>query len=354
MIDLSDEQRAVFRQACAFASAKHVGRPYFLYEGLAGVGKTVVLAALARRYPSAVLCSPFGKAAANLARKTGLKTYTCHSAIYRFRGRDQEGQLRFDPKVEDRAWRGRIVLLDESGVAGKRLGTDLIATGCRVIACGDPGQLPPVNDTAFFHGADATLREVHRQAWNSPIIRQAHRVRNEGIYEADGPDFRVQATCSQDDVVEADAVLCWTNATRRSLNTLKRAYLGLAGKPPQAGEPVMALRNDHRAGILNGAVYEMIEDHVPGRGIVTVVNERGNETELDEAWIEDFEAPRVDTEDSQSHPFAMGYVMTTHKAIGGEFDFVLLVDEMPHDREEWSRWAYCGITRAAKRMLVKT
>jgi exodeoxyribonuclease-5 len=229
----------------------------------------------------------------------------------------------------------------------------LLATGCRVIACGDPGQLPPVRGSRFFTAADVTLTEVRRQALDSAIIRQAHNIRNSGNYSADGPDFRVQGTCSEHDVMDADILITWTNATRRQLNHLKRAYKGLIGKPPLAGEPVMALKNDHRASVLNGSVMLLLEDYEPGSGVVRVRNERGERVKLYRSWIEDFDEPLEDTDTQRAHPFALAYACTAHKAQGSEWPSVLVVDEMPRGREEWCCWTYTAVTRASKSVLIK-
>ena len=355
MSDLAPEQQEALDLIRQFLRAPQVERPYFLLEGLAGTGKTHLLSALARERRGAMLCSPFGKAASNLSRKTGIKASTVHSAIYHFMGEDEEtNELLFAPKIGDQAWDRKVALLDEHGTCGAVLGRDLMATGCRVVACGDPGQLPPVNDKPYFSRPDYTLQKVHRQAWDSAIIRQAHAIRTGYGYRSDGPDFQVIDYATARDVVEADILATWTNATRRSLNHLKRAHLGMARSlAPRAGEPVMALRNDHAAGLLNGAVYPLEEDYEPGSSRVWVKNEYGELRCIYRGWIEDFDQPLVDNEDGQHHPFAMAYAATVHKLIGSEFDRVLLVDEYPRDREDWVKWAYTGVTRAAKQVKVK-
>ena len=348
MPELTDEQRDVFERAELFLRAPRTARPWFAYQGLAGVGKTVVLAALARAHPNALMCAFTGKAASVLSRKAGTTATTIHSAIYQFLGEDDAGEPVFEAKHDAGDWEGNIALLDESSTVSTELATDLLATGCRVVACGDPGQLPPVNGKPFFTDADAMLRTVHRQAWDSPIIRQAHAVREGRGYAADGDDFRVERHVSHEDIVASDMILCWRNATRSALNHLKRAHLGIGkGEPVRAGEPLMCLRNEHKIGILNGAVYPSLVDRRPWDPIV-VANERGREVEV-KGWIEDLEPP---SQDRKSIPFALAYCATVHKGQGSEWDSVILVDEYdrPEDREPW---LYTGITRAAKRILVQ-
>ena len=353
---LSDEQEAVADQIDAFLRARRPERTYFVYDGLAGTGKSVLLAHLATRYRGALLCAPTGKAASVLSRRTGMPANTVHSAIYNFRGEyvaeDGEKYLSFAQKIRDGDWRRKIALLDESSMVDVSLAQDLLATGCRVVATGDPGQLPPVRGTRFFDAPDATLRTVHRQAWDSAIIRQAHAMRAEGRYAADGPDFRVQRHVGRDDILAADVILCWRNATRHALNALVRAHKGLDG-PPIAGEPVVCLRNDHKVGILNGATYALLADYDAARRVARIANERDETVDVEDCRFETLDPPGDPEDARDEHPFAFGNCLTVHKYQGSEAERGILVDE--YDRHEWRReWMYTGITRFAKQALVQS
>jgi len=354
---LSDEQQGFFFDIEDFLLRQKVQRPYFVVHGLAGVGKSHLLAHVARRFPSASPCALFGKAASVLSRRIGRDADTVHSLLYRFQGEymdldSGEKYLSFAQKVDDGSWSRRRVLLDEAGVVPTDIAEDLLATGCRIVATGDPGQLPPVRGTRFFTVPDATLRTVHRQALESPIIRQAHTVRETGIYRADGEDFRVQRHVGRDDILAADVILCWRNATRHALNALARAHRGKDG-PPVAGEWIVCLRNDRHMGVLNGARYALLEDYDALRHTAKIVNERGETVTLEECRLETFDPPGDpnDPDDRDTHPIAFGDAMTVHKYIGSETDQGILVDE--YDRHEWRReFLYTGITRFAKRVLV--
>jgi len=352
--ELTAEQYAVFDQALEFLHAKRVERPFHVVEGLAGTGKSVLLAELAKAMPGSTLAAPTGKAASVLARKSGLTVSTIHSAIYNFRGEfvgdDGKRHLSFDQKIRDGAWNRRIALIDEASMVSGDLAGDLLATGCRVIATGDPGQLPPVRGTRFFNRSDAVLRTVHRQALESPILRQAHAVRAGKPYVADGPDFRVQRQVDREAILAADVILCWRNATRHALNALVRAHRGLDG-PPVAGERVVCLRNDHTLGILNGACYELLRDYDVLRRVTVLRNERGDIIDVENCRFETIDPPSDPADMRDEHPFGFGWCLTVHKYQGSETEYGILVDE--YDRHEQRKeWLYTGLTRFSKRMLV--
>lgn len=354
MIELTAEQQTIAAAIDTFVRNRRVTQPWYCYQGLAGTGKSVLLGHIARTYPDALLCAFTGKAASVIARKSGLQAQTIHSALYQCYGEHHETkELRFGRVVDDGEWTGRLVLVDEASTVNEWLARDLLRTGCKVIACGDHGQLPPVKgDSYFMRGeADAVLHEVHRQAWDSAIIRQAHYVRGGGVCHSDGDEFQIKAHISRDEIMQAGVILCYRNRTRIDLNRMVRAHKGFAGIGI-AGEPVMALQNNPDWGILNGAVYSLQENHVGGSRVVVITNERGETVAVEDAWIEDMEAPLLMPEGERSNAFAWGYVCTVHKAQGSEWDRIILVDE--YDKaEQRERWLYTGITRAAKQIIVQ-
>jgi len=355
-IELSPEQQEAKRLIDDFLDARRPSKPWFTLMGLAGTGKTTVLSQIAKARRNAVMCAYSGKAASNLARKTRLPATTIHSCIYRYIGKDTDErgneELLFMQNVRDGRWTGRIILLDECSTVDPGIGRDLVATGARIVAAGDPGQLPPIRGAQFFAAADFTLTEIRRQALDSPIIRQAHAVRSGLGYRADTDAFRVQRHVERDDIVAADVILCWRNTTRRNLNALKRAHLGLAG-PPQPGEPIMCLRNDHEMGVLNGATYEfrgIDRDERYGGLRISLVNERDECVTMRGAWFEDLDETNRRLDDSVG--FTWSYAATVHKAQGSEYPFVILVDEYSR-QDERARWLYTAVTRASERILVQ-
>jgi ATP-dependent exoDNAse (exonuclease V) alpha subunit len=348
-VTLSDEQEQAMAAIDAFVADST--QKYFVLHGLAGTGKTTLLAHVAQQYDYAALCCPTGKAASVIRRRTGLPAQTIHSYFYRLKEKikDKAGHevLVFEPI--DINLRSGLVLLDESSMISDVLANDILRTGAGVIACGDPGQLPPVKGEQFFCRADFTLREIHRQALESPIIRQAHRVREGRRYMADGDAFRVAADGTDADLLNADVVLCWTNNTRNHMNGKCRRIRGYWQSYPQPDEPLVCLKSAAQYGVFNGGIYSLLEPFRQSDTSITLdvdgtvttipnVNFRGVTSSL---------KPGVEATTS----FDFGYRMTVHKAQGSEWDSVVLIDE--YNRTDFRReWLYTGVTRAAQRILV--
>jgi len=313
-----------------------------------------LLAEIARENSRATVCAFTGKAASVLSRKIDMPVQTIHSAIMRFVGSytDEHGkeELAFKRHVTDGRWEGRVVLVDEDSQIPEDLARDLLATGARVVTCGDPGQLPPVRGRQFFSDADFELKQIHRQAWDSPIIRQAYNARNCMPYESDGEAFQVRKFIDAESILAADIILCWRNATRIELNRIKRGHLGLSGLP-QTGEPVMCLKNDHDVGVLNGAVYMLLEfGYDQGEMLIGLMNERDEYVRIRRAWFEGVNENNKGLDESTG--FAFAYAATVHKAQSDEWPMVILVDEYDRERDR-EKWLYTGITRAAKQIIMQ-
>ena len=348
---LSDEQESAASQIRNFI---HTGRPgsHFTMHGYAGSGKTTVLGTIARENPSAQLCTLAGKAADVLRRKTGAAADTIHSVFY-----DLTEITKRDDGKEDMWWRkrfdkdelyGRLVMCDEVSMVPEEMARDMLHTGCKIVAVGDPGQLPPVKGQAFFIKPNVTLQKIHRQALDSPIIRQAHRVRLGMGYQADTDDFLVVPKPSPDQVDQADVILCWRNVTRNACNGIMRRKRGFLKEHPQEGEPVLCLKNAPEDGVYNGGVYTLTRDFRDGDRTI-FVQVQGREREIERVRFEGMR-DALDYE-RENTKFTYGYALTVHKAQGSEWDNVLLMDEYSMD-EHRKEWLYTAITRAAKRIVV--
>lgn len=353
-LKLSDEQMLAVEKLIEFYETST--NPYFVMHGLAGTGKTTVLSHLAQIHPRAMLCTFTGKAASILRLKTGLDAMTIHSAFYRLKKErlTEQGktELEFLAAFKNGELSNSLLLLDECSMINEAMARDLIDTGAKIIACGDPGQLPPVEGKQFFRTPNITLKTIHRQALESPIIRQAHAVRQGKPYESDGDDFRVakHGQLSNIEKLDADIVLCWTNATKRAVNRHIRELRGFAMMPhPQAGEPVVCLRNAPDYGIFNGAIYTLREPFMEGDTSI-VLDVEGSRIRVEDVNFEGLKSGLPPKAKANTW-FDFGYALTVHKAQGSEWSNVILIDEYRR-REERKEWLYTGITRAADKLTI--
>jgi hypothetical protein len=186
---LSPEQREAAAAIREFLADEQ--RRTFSLHGAAGVGKTHLLGRLAQSKLAPWVCAPTGKSAAILRERFDVPAQTIHSLFHRLKAETQRAygrrDLEFSHRRRDGSLAGRVVLIDDSSMATAQLRDDLLATSARIIAFGDERQLPPANGEQGFTRPDFTLRQIHRQAADSPIIRQ-HAVRGGGDYAPDGPD----------------------------------------------------------------------------------------------------------------------------------------------------------------------
>lgn len=328
-------------------------REVFVLHGLAGTGKTTVLAEVARALPQATLCALTGKAASVLSKKTCVLAQTIHSVFYQLIGhdKDEKGRKRlyWNSKIKDDHMNSVVVLIDECSMVDDRMAEDILRTGATIIACGDPGQLPPVRGRQFFSTPDFTLTKILRQAQESPIIRQAHAIRNGGSYAPDGPDFQVQSRASSESILSADMILCWKNKTKDAANQRIRSLRGMWMPNPQRGEPVVCLKNDSEHGLFNGAVYELADPFIDGDTAIHIIAD-GERKVIRNAVFKGIESS-LDPEDDAEGYFDYGYALTVHKAQGSEWESVVLIDEC-NRQDQRRQWLYTGITRASERMLV--
>jgi exodeoxyribonuclease V len=319
-------------------------------HGLAGTGKTYTLDEAGRRYPKSKIVAPTNKAADVLRRRIGRHAGTIHSLFYRYKQEiidKQTGRKRLIfEKVQSRgALRGEVVMIDEAFMVAGEIANDLVESGAKLIAFGDPGQLPPIGGESFFNRPDVRLRQIHRQAADSAIIRQAYQVRHHGYYEDDGADFRVEKQLTDADLAYCDVALCYKRATRHELNRQKRKILGLSGDWPSPDELVLCHTNRPKLGIFNGATYRVIDCNQEDSLMVLDID--GDEIEVGNACFGELDDPQG------TRPiFSFAYAITVHKAQGSEWDNVLVVDEFPQSDENRRRWVYTAITRASRSVLM--
>jgi len=357
---LSDEQTAAYDAICNWIEHGH--EQTFWLTGYAGTGKTTLATAIAKNHRVAFGAFT-GKATQVLraklhARQIEAPCGTLHSHIYTHQFDDQYGRPIFRRKSKDECafGPGNVLIVDECSMIGRELMEDLLFFGAKILAIGDPGQLPPVGDDCWFTGRpDFHLSTIHRQALENPIIRASMEIREHGSFEA-APGFidKIGSRNIPDEyLLESDQVLCGTNKMRTQVNRWFRESASIAAPLPIEGEKVVCLKNNHNIGVFNGGVHLCSAPATP-KTLTTVelpieVDGKTETLICDRAHFGS-EKPTPTSHDS----FDFGYCLTVHKSQGSEWPSILLIDDMQFvkDRDQRKKWLYTAVTRASERVVV--
>ena len=345
-----------------------------------GTGKTTlvrgILAAVAEDGLRVALAAPTGRAARRLAESTGREARTLHRL------------LEADPERGFRRNRGRsleaeLVIVDEASMIDTQLMAALLEAlppMAALLLVGDVDQLPSIGAgqvLADVIGSGAVpvirLTEIFRQAAESGIVRNAHRI-NRGELPAfaraeDGPGdcYGIRVTDPEDtqaklldlilhriperfglDPVNDVQVLTPVNRGRsgtQALNELLQAHLN--PNPPLVltrgqsrlalGDKVMQLENDYDREVYNGDV-----------GRVTAIDQRAQTLEVT------MDGRRLTYAADELDCLAIAYAATVHKAQGSEYPAVVLPLLRQHGRMLRRNLLYTAITRARRLVVLLT
>jgi exodeoxyribonuclease-5 len=352
-IDLSHEQQIALDKIIKWRASNPRGDlQYFTLGGLAGTGKSTLIAYLAQTWPDVAVMAVTGKAAHVLCSK-GVDARTVHSRIYyprqglagtRFcRLRHLEG--------------AQSLIVDESSMVDHVLMQDLLSFWLPILFVGDHGQLEPIGTSAgLMKSPNVRLETIHRQAKDNPIIRLAMDFRD-GQRPRNGKDAggRLILTSRADfnRFVSPDfQIICGFNKRRHDVNARVRQVLGTGSALVVPGEKLVGLKNNPNLGIFNGQQVTVLDIVGERRGVIDL------EVETDDGQI--FLLPCLAAQfgrdaiknhkDRRVALMDYGYCLTAHKAQGSEWASVLVLEEIsPH----WDarRWRYTVATRAKERLI---
>jgi exodeoxyribonuclease-5 len=339
--------------------------------GYAGTGKTtlvpVFVDTLRQKNSNFAIafCAFTGKASLVLKQKlSGIlasQDYcgTIHGLMYQLIGITQKNGRKIMHWAKADTLPYDLIVIDEASMVDGQIYQDIASYGVPILAIGDHGQLPPVQGRFnLMERPDMRLEKIMRQAEGNHIIHLATMARERGYIPPGEYGPGIKKVIGGDiidslDWSQIDITLCGTNKTRVWQNHYVRGRLGNAGIAPRIGEPVICLRNNKDAGIFNGNI-----------GVLTQVKDAGNRCYLIDVDMGGWEhsglvlkaqfgnKELIDIRDIDSFDWA--YCITTHKAQGGEWPSVVLIEErfsrMTDD--DWRRWLYTAVTRAKERLLI--
>ena len=373
-VTLAPTQRAAVETTLRSRVAVITGGP--------GVGKTTLVNAVLRilraRDVRCALCAPTGRAAKRLAESTGHTAKTIHRL------------LEIDPS-NGTFRRGRLrpidcglLVVDEASMVDVELMAALLqalpAEGS-LLLIGDADQLPSVGPGQVLRdliesGAlpVARLREIFRQADNSRIVRNAHRV-NQGYLPELEPvqgelsDFYfVPAEDAEDGQRKVVEIVAGRIGRRfgldpvqdvqvlspmhrgplgvRLLNATLQAVLNPApesgaveverfGWKYRAGDKVMQTENDYERDVFNGDVGRIVSID-PGAEQMTIA----------------FDGRPVQYRFSDLDRLMLAYAVTVHKSQGSEYPAVVIPITTHHYVMLRRNLLYTAITRGRKLVVI--
>lgn len=384
------------QQITADAAVKwfyHSSEQTFQIAGPAGTGKSVVISAILDRLNltmDEVLPMAYTGQACTIMRKRGMpKACTTHSGLFipiqeidkdAFGHAKMSSQFnvplvkwKFIPK--DFTGSGiKLIILDEAWMIPEHFKRHIDNTGIKVLATGDPGQLPPVggNPGYLINGTIYYLNELMRQAENSPIVYLATRARQglpieTGMY---GNDVLVIFDDELDNniIARSNVVLCGKNTTRDFINKKVRSeILNFHTDYPLFGERIICRKNNwerevdgiHLVNGLTGTVitppdigrfdgYVMRIDFLPDLLDVPFTNLDINYKYLN-ASHEEKEALKLNPY-LEGERFEYSYASTVHLSQGSEYDCGTYIEEFLRSDMQ-NALNYTAITRFKHQMV---
>lgn len=368
MIELTEHQKKASASINEFLAGPG---QVFRLSGYAGTGKTECITQVVD--PSkTTFTAPTAKAAQVLNSK-GISAQTLHSLIYTPYEYEHpetgKPTLGFQVNESSSLKNGGTVVVDEASMVSSHMAEDLLSFPVKVIAVGDPAQLPPIrskgNKSLLTGTSDITLTEVQRAALDSPVTALATYVRKHGMlppWNGSKHGTRIVARLADaGDLGAYDQVIVGRHKTRFALINKMRHNLGIdINDPvPKIGERVISKANVRELGMVNGEQF--IVQKAQRYGDVVHMTVANIDRSVDcVAWIHGFNGPEGKNElehmkledKNENVEMWSAYAITAHSSQGSEWNHVAVVDESRVFKNSSAQWIYTAVTRAQKSVTV--
>lgn len=388
-IEFENDIKYEEKQFLAIKTAAEKGM--LILTGGPGTGKTTTLNGILKIFEkqklTVALCASTGRAAQRMSELTGQEAKTIHRLL----------EVEFDS--DDKQYFARnmrnplnihAIIIDELSMVDVTLFSsllDALPLGCRIVLVGDSNQLPPVgagnvlNDLILSNAMPVvTLTEVFRQAMESLIVVNAHRIitgkpidlsskdRDFFMMEKSYPTLAastVSDLCSTRlpsaygySPINDIQVICpmkkgetGTMSINRLLQnklnplTNEKKQITIAGSILREGDKVMQTKNNYNiswnkgkesgTGIFNGDVG-ILEEIDLADGILKI-NFDGKIAVYPVEFAGEIE---------------LAYAITVHKSQGNEFEAVVLPVLNVPPQLKYRNLLYTAITRAKKMIII--
>lgn len=370
-IRLSKKQKAAVEMAFAHNLSIITGSP--------GTGKTTVLKTVLEVFrklnPNVkiLLMAPTGRASRRMAESTGFgDARTLHSALGLISGDEEDERMNRDEPIE-----ADLVIVDEFSMADMWLAAQLflrLKPGTKLLLVGDADQLPSVKPGNVFreliacgHIPVTVLDEIFRQSKDSLIAYNAKLINENKTSLSYGNDF-VFIECENQK--EAAEIIQQTFLREVAQSGIEQVQI------------LSPFRTDGEAAAekVNQAIREIVNPSVPeipelragfktfrvGDRVMQTKN-KGSISNGDVGFIRSFnrqageettvtiefsDERTVDYDLSNMDSIEFAYAMTVHKAMGSEYDTVILPILAAHIILLYRNLVYTAITRAKRRIFL--
>lgn len=368
-------------------------RPWFEISGPAGSGKTTlvkyIMQELGIEQEYVNFMALVGKATLAL-KLSGVNAKTIHSTIYDLvntYARDDDGNIinvNGKPKLKSEFVKKlqlegnpQQLVIDEGGMVGSVIGEDLLSFNIPSLFLGDLKQLPPVmSKRMFLSHPDVELNEIMRQDKDSPIIYLS-QLASHGIAIPYGKygnnECRVirHDQLKDEDLVEADIIICGTNSMRDTINSYVRKNIYNIHEPYIVPGDKLICRQNKWDLRLN-------EDISLVNGLIGYVEKVYRETRSSALMEIDFRPEFFKKEQfkrlpiNHKYPFLpysdrlktnsrfagdktlleFGHCITCHLAQGSQYKNVIVYVENVSTSLYFRQWLYTAITRAQEKLTL--
>ena len=368
---LSEKQKTAVETAFQYDLSIITGSP--------GTGKTTVLKAVLEVWKllnpegKILLTAPTGRASRRMSESTGFDgAKTLHSALG-LMGGDDDSEYE-DGDVLD----AELVVVDETSMADMWLTAQLFSRlkpGAKLILVGDADQLPSVGPGNVFRELIAcglipvtVLDEIFRQAKDSLIAYNAKFINENKTSLYYGNDFIFIDSDNEKETAEIIQQIYLEEVCQRSIEQVQILSPYRSDGEASAEKLGFAIREE-----LNPCVPEIPELRVGPKTFrigdrVMQTQNKGNISNGDLGFIRSFNHATADQEATVTIEFSdartvkyelskmgsikLAYAMTVHKAMGSEYDTVIMPVLAKHMVLLYRNLVYTAITRAKRRIFL--
>ncbi|MDR0943325.1 MAG: ATP-dependent RecD-like DNA helicase [Ruminococcus sp.] len=354
-----------------------------------GTGKTTTLNAIISLYKQrgskVMIAAPTGKAAKRISELTGFAAKTIHRLLEV--SYDVGNKLSF---VHDESNKldCDVLVIDEMSMVDSELFTALLAAlkdDCRLVLVGDSDQLPSVGAGNVLHDIISsgivrvvTLNEIFRQARESGIVTNAHKIVHGEYPDLKASDFFFMQRLDAESCVETVLELLITRlptsyslspiADIQVLSPVRKGPVGIENMNKRIQElinPESPMTTSIRSGIYTFRINDKVMQTVNNYDIVwTLGTENGtgifngeigiirSVSKEDDSVVIDFDGKLAEYTVDMLRDLELAYAITVHKSQGSEFNAVILPLLGGYDRLYCRNLLYTAVTRAKKLLVI--